>query len=121
MAIATPAEVIGVRTGLLKHQFRPQVAGVPLSIILGWPTVTYLSYRVALLGMPVGVEAAALAAVVATLADAVADPIMVRRGAWNYPTSALSRPRLAGVPWWNFAAWLGAIFSTALIPTVLLS
>jgi len=116
-AIATPLEVIGVRVGLLRHRFRPQVAGVPVTIILGWPTVTYLFYRVALVALPAGIKAAGLAAVLATVCDAVADPKMVRRGAWEYPESAISRPRFRGVPWWNFAAWPVAVFVTALIPT----
>lgn len=120
VVIATLLEVIGVQAGLLRHRFRPRVAGVPVTIILGWPTVTYLFYRVALVVLPVGVGAAGLAATLATLSDVVVDPVMVRRGAWEYPESPISRPRVGGVPWWNFAAWPAAVFVTALIPTVVM-
>lgn len=118
VAVAFPLEVIGVKAAILQHRFRPQVVGVPLTILLAWPAVVYPSYRLALLMTPAGTTAAALAAVIATLWDIVTDPIMVRRGAWTYPESPISRPRFYGVPWWNFATWPCVVFATAMLPSL---
>lgn len=116
--VAAPLEMTGVRAGLLEHRLRPQVADVPLAVVAAWPTVVYVSYRVALLVAPSPVAAAVLAAAIATLWDAVVDPVMVRRGAWTYPPSPVSRPRFRGVPWWNFVAWPCVVFVTAMLPTL---
>jgi putative membrane protein len=118
MAVAFALETLGVGLGLLRHNFEPQVAGVPVTVVLAWPGVVYVAYRLALVVTPAGVPAAALAAVVATLWDAVTDPGMVERGAWTYPESPVSDPRFRGVPWWNFVAWLAVVFVTALAPTL---
>lgn len=118
MGIAFVLEVVGVATGMLEHELEPQVAGVPLTVVLAWPSVVYLAYRVALLVAPAGVEAAAVAAVIATLTDVFTDPNGVREGVWHYPESSFSRPRFRGVPWWNFLAWLVIVFLTALLPSV---
>jgi len=117
-ALAFALEAVGVAIGLLRHDARPQVAGVPVTVPLAWPAIVYVASRVALLVAPAGIPAAALAALFATAADAVADPIMVRRGVWAYPDSWISSPRFRGVPWWNFLAWLGVVFATALLPAV---
>ena len=117
--IAFVLEVVGVATGLLEHELRPRLVGVPVTILLAWPSVVYLAYRVALLVAPGGVEAAAVAAVVATASDVLTDPNAVREGVWRYPESVISEPRYRGVPWWNFLAWLGIVFVTARLPAVL--
>lgn len=116
--VAFLAEALVVRLGLLRHRVRPQVAGVPLVVLLAWPATVYVSYRAATFVLPPGVAAAALAAVAATLFDAATDPIGVAAGHWAYPESPLSRPRFRGVPWWNFAGWLVVVFVTALLPGV---
>jgi putative membrane protein len=118
IVIAAVAELVGVAAGLVEHELEPQVAGVPLSILLAWPAVVYVSLQVALLAVPAGVEAAALAAVLATAADVVTDPEGVANGVWHYPESQISTPRFRGVPWWNFAGWLVIVFVTALLPTL---
>jgi uncharacterized membrane protein len=118
VAVAFVLERVGVGLGLLEHYFRPQVASVPVTILLAWPAVVYVAYRVARLVAPAGVPAAALAAVLATAVDAVTDPRMVAEGAWAYPDTRVSDPRFRGVPWWNFVAWLGIVFGTALLPTL---
>lgn len=119
-ALAFVAEGAVISLGLLDHELEPQVAGVPLVVLLAWPAVVYASLRVALLVAPSGAPAAALAAVVATAADVVTDPDGVERGVWRYPDAPVSTPRYRGVPWWNFAGWLLIVFVTALVPTVAL-
>lgn len=115
-ALAFGLEAIGTNSGLLRHNARPQVLSVPVSIPFVWPAIVYVFYRTSLLVTPVEVRAAALAALSATVFDAITDPIMLGRGLWAYPESRLSRPRFRGVPWWNFVAWFGVVFVTALVP-----
>ncbi|MFC7019364.1 MULTISPECIES: carotenoid biosynthesis protein [Haloarcula] len=117
-ALAFVLEAAVVRLGLLEHTIEPRVAGVPVTVVLVWPAVVYLFYRLALLAIPQVVPAAALAAVLATLSDVATDPIGVRDGLWRYPPSRVSRPRFHGVPWWNFAGWLAIVFVTALLPAL---
>lgn len=116
-AIAVVLEVLGTGAGLVRHEMRPRVLGVPVVVVAAWPATVYVWYRVALLALPAGVEAAALGAVLATASDAVMEPGAVAEGVWTYPEHPLSSPRLRGVPWWNAAAWLAIGFSTAMAPT----
>lgn len=116
--IAFVLEVGAVAAGLLEHALRPQVAGVPVTVVLVWPAVVYLAYRVAMLVAPAGVRAAAIAAVLATLTDVLTDPNGVSEGVWEYPPSRISEPRYRGVPWWNFVGWLVVVFLTAMLPTL---
>ena len=117
-ALAAVLEVIGVGQGLHEHYVHPQVAGVPVHVVIAWPAIVYVTYRFALLGLPAGAPAAAGAAVLATACDFLGDPQGVREGAWTYPEHPLSSPRYKGVPWWNFLAWLGIVFATAMLPTL---
>ena len=114
-AIAFVGELTVIRLGLLRHHVGQQVAGVPLVVLAGWPATVYGFYRAAALVVPAGVAAAALAAAAATLFDVYQDPVGVQRGLWSYPASRLSEPRWRGVPWWNFAGWLGVVFVTAML------
>lgn len=116
IVVAVVFETPAVRTGLLSHNLRPQVLRVPVSVLLAWPAAVYLAVRVAGLLVDGGVETAALAAAVATLFDAVADPPAAAEGAWDYPDTPVSEPRFRGVPWWNFAGWLVVAFLTAMFP-----
>lgn len=115
--LALLAEASVIRLGLLQHAMTPRLAGVPLVVLAAWPATTYVFYRIALLALPAGVEAAAVAAVLGTAYDVVADPQGVREGVWSYPEHRFSSPRLRGVPWWNFAGWLVLVFATAMLPT----
>jgi putative membrane protein len=117
MAIAAVLEAIGVALGLLVHEMRPQVAGVPLVVVAAWPGTVYLTYRLALLVAPAGWQAAALAALVGTAWDLATDPAGVSDGVWRYPDHPLSTPRYRQVPWWNFLAWFVIVFLTAMVPT----
>lgn len=116
VVVALALEVPAIRAGLLRHNLRPEVVGVPVSVLLAWPAVVYVSVRAAGLIVDGPVATAALAAVVATLFDAVADPPAAAEGAWEYPDTAVSEPRFRGVPWWNFAGWLLVVFLTAMLP-----
>jgi putative membrane protein len=118
IVIAFVLEAIAVAAGVLEHELHPRIAGVPVTILLAWPAVVYLAYRVAELVVPAGVEAAALAAVIATATDLLADPNGVSDGVWRYPESRISGPRYRGVPWWNFLGWLVIVFVTAMLPVL---
>jgi len=117
--IAFPLEALAVRVGLLEHDLSPQIASVPATVLLAWPSAVYVWYRVAALAVPGGVPAAALAALLATAADLIADPVAVRAGLWRYPETPLSEPRFLGVPWWNFAGWPLVVLATASLPAVI--
>ena len=117
-AIAFVAEVVGVQLGLIEHRLEPQVLGVPVIVLLGWPATVYVTLRLALVALPLGVGAALLAAVLATLQDVVLDPRGVEDGAWRYPRVPVSVERYRDVPYWNFAAWFVISFVTALLPVV---
>lgn len=116
--IAFALEIGGVAAGLVRHEMRPQVLGVSLVVIGAWPATVYVTYRVALLGLPEGITAAAGAAVLATTLDALAEPVAVDLGVWSYPEHPLSSIRYSGVPVWNAVAWLVIVFVTALLPTM---
>lgn len=116
--LAFAGEAVVVRLGLLEHRMRPRVAGVPVAILVAWPMTVYVCYRIALLVVPGGVPAAALAAIVGTLADVVMDPVGVEDGVWTYPEDPRSTPRFRGIPWWNFAGWLANVFVVAMLPSV---
>ena len=113
--VAFVGEATVIRLGLLRHHTGPRVVGVPLVVLAAWPATVYVFYRMAALVVPAGLEAAALAAVVATLYDVIADPVGVRRGLWTYPRARVSNPRYRGVPWWNFAGWLVIVFATSML------
>lgn len=118
-AIAFVLEAATIAAGLLRHEMRPQVLGVPAVVVGAWPAVVYVTYRLALLALPEGVPAAAGAAVLATALDAVTEPRALAEGVWTFPEHPLSSPRLAGAPWWNVAGWLVVVFATAMLPSLL--
>jgi hypothetical protein len=117
IAVAFLVEAPAVRVGLFRHYLRPRLVGIPVSILLAWPAVVYLAVRAASLVVDGPVAVAGLAAVLGTLADAVAEPGAVEDGAWEYSTT-IPGPRVRDVPWWNAAGWLGVVFVTALLPTL---
>ncbi len=117
-AIAFAAEVVAVQSGLVEHRLEPKLLGVPALVVLAWPATVYVALRVALLVVPLGVAAAAIAAALATLQDVVLDPRGVEDGAWRYPRVPASTARYRDVPYWNFAAWPVIVFLTAMLPTL---
>lgn len=118
LAVAFAIEAPAIRAGLFTHHLRPQVAGIPVSILLAWPAVVYLAVRAASLIVDGALAVAAIAAVLATLADAAVEPHAVAVGAWEY-ADVIPGPRVRGVPWWNAAGWLGVVFVTALLPSAI--
>lgn len=114
--IAFAVEAPAIRAGLFTHYLRPKVAGVPVTILLAWPAVVYPAVRVAEFFVDGAVAVAAVAAVLATLADAVVDPPAVADGAWSYNADWIPGPWFREVPWWNFAGWLLVVFLTAMLP-----
>jgi putative membrane protein len=115
-AFAFLAEATVVALGLLDHAIEPQVAGVPVSVVLVWPAITYLCLGAALLVVPAGPAAAAVAALIGTTLDLATEPFAIAEGVWAYPDHPLSRPRIAGIPWWNVAGWFVMVFATASLP-----
>ena len=118
IATALVAEVAVTSLGLLDHRLRPQIAGVPVTVLLAWPGLVHAALWTAQALVADPFAAVALAAGLATAVDALVDPRMVARGAWVYPPSPFSRPRLWGVPWWNAAGWLVVVALTASYPLV---
>lgn len=102
--LAFVAELLVVGAGWLDHRLRPQVRGVPVAVLAGWIAATYVAYRVATLLVGPG-DAPVVAATLATAADLVGDPFGVRAGFWEYTDRGPAKPRIVGVPWWNFVGW----------------
>lgn len=117
-AIAFALEIGAVAAGMVHHEMRPQVLGVPVVVIGAWPAIVYVTYRVALLALPEGVTAAVGAAALATALDGLTEPNATAEGVWSFPEHPLSSVRLAGIPAWNFLGWFVVVFVTALLPTV---
>jgi len=115
VVVAFAVEAPAIRAGLFTHSLKPQLAGVPVSVLLAWPAVVYLAVRAASLVVDGPVAVAATAAVLATVVDALVEPRAVAAGAWAY-SHAIPGPRVRDVPWWNAAGWLGVVFVTALLP-----
>ncbi|AEN05407.1 carotenoid biosynthesis protein [Halolamina sp.] len=116
-AVAFVVEAPAIRAGLFTHNLRPKIVGVPMTILLAWPAVVYPAVRVAEWLVTGAVAVAVVAAALATLADAVADPPAVADGAWAYHAEWIPGPWFRGVPWWNFAGWFVVVFVTAMLPS----
>lgn len=116
VVVAFVAEAPAIHAGLFYHNLRPQVARVPVWVLLAWPAVVYVAVRVAGVFVDGTAATAALAAVLGTAMDVLTDPPAVEEGAWVYPERPVSEPRFRGVPWWNFAAWPVVVFVTAMLP-----
>jgi len=112
-AIAFAAEVAVGQAGLVEHRLEPQVLGVPAVVVLAWPATVYVALRLVATVVPLGLGAAVLTAVLATLVDAWADPRGVADRVWRYPRVPVSRRRYRDVPYWNFAGWLVVAFLIA--------
>ncbi len=115
-AIAFVAEAVVVGFGLLDHGLEPKILGVPITVVLVWPAIVYLCLRLALLVVPPGLGATALAALIGTGFDLVTEPYGLAEGVWHYPEHPLSRPRIAGMPWWNAVGWFCLVCVSAAVP-----
>jgi uncharacterized membrane protein len=106
---------------LLRHHVRPQVAGVPLAVALGWYNVTYGTFAMIESILDVsepreGERSRALApaaALAATSLDLLLDPAGLDLGLWQwsvdgpYAAEVEGPGGMRGVPLLNFAGWLG--------------
>lgn len=111
--IAFVAEGLVVNGGWLDHHIDPQIIGVPVYLLFAWPGVTYVAYRVALLGLD-GWIAVGGTALLATTVDVFTDHYGAAAGYWTY-TDAIPGPRYRGVPWWNYVGWAVVISLTVAI------
>lgn len=115
-ALAFVAEWLVVRADLLEHRMGPAIEGVPVPVVLAWPALVYVLYRLALLVAPGGVQAAAFAGLLGVALTVGTDPSGVAAGVWRYPEHEASSPRYRDVPWWNFVGWFVVVFLTAILP-----
>ena len=106
---------------LLRHHVRPQVAGVPLAVGLGWYNVTYGAFSMveSILDVsgPREVERSRTlvpgAALAATSLDLLLDPAGLDLGLWQWSADGPYAAEVEGpggkrgVPLLNFAGWLG--------------
>ncbi|MEV4398674.1 carotenoid biosynthesis protein [Nonomuraea sp. NPDC049607] len=103
------AELAGLLTGFpfgsysYSEALRPQVAGVPVPVVLAWGGMGLAAYAVAVAVVPSGGPARVCAGAGALTAwDLFLDPQMVRLGLWTWAREGFYR----GVPLSNFAGWL---------------
>lgn len=109
--VAFVAEAVVIGLGWLEHHAGPKLLGVPLYVLFGWTGTVYVAFRLALLVVD-GPAAVGLAALLATTYDLLTDHRGVAEGFWTY-TDDLPGPRSRGVPWWNYAGWLGISCATS--------
>ncbi|MFI9592776.1 carotenoid biosynthesis protein [Nonomuraea sp. NPDC052265] len=103
------AELAGLLTGFpfgsysYSQALWPQVAGVPVVVVLAWGGMGLAAYAVAVAVVPSGGVARVCAGAGALTAwDLFLDPQMVRLGMWTWAREGFYR----GVPLSNFAGWL---------------
>jgi putative membrane protein len=126
-------EYIGVQTGwpfgsyTYSAQLQPQIGGVPLLIPLAWMMMLPPSWAVAemivgsrkeSLGSAYWWIFSALAGVVFTAWDLYLDPLMVKRGLWNWqePGAYFGIPLANFVGWWLTAATITRILRPGELP-----
>jgi uncharacterized membrane protein len=121
-AIPILGELVAINVlKLLRHHVRPQVAGVPLAVALGWYNVTYGTFTMMESILDVSgtreVERSRTlapgAALAATSLDLLLDPAGLDLGLWqwsadgSYAAEVVGPGGKRGVPLLNFAGWLG--------------
>ncbi len=114
---------------LLRHRTRPQVAGVPVGIVLGWYVVIHGSLALAervLSRLPLGEDSKSkalppVAALVGTSLDLVLDPAGLDAGLWEwdrggtYAAGVEGANGRRGVPLVNFLGWLALVAGAAAV------
>jgi uncharacterized membrane protein len=128
-AIPVLGELLAVNVlKVLRHHLRPQVAGVPVAIALGWYNVTYGTFAVTesilnATGLRENERSRALApaaALAATNLDLLLDPYGLDLGLWewsrdgSYATEVEGSNGKRGIPLLNHAGWIGLTTSVAL-------
>jgi len=113
--------------GLLRHRTRPQVAGVPLAIVLGWYGVIHGSFTLAervLSRLPLDEHSKRaalppLAALIGTSLDLVLDPAGLDAGLWEWSREGAYAREVegangkGGVPPVNYLGWLAMVGGAA--------
>jgi putative membrane protein len=124
LVTAAAGEVLGVRVvRAIRHHSRPQVAGVPLLIPLGWYAFLAPAYGLAqaAAGHRGPRAVAAATAFLATATDLAADPWGLASGYWEwrdggaYLRDVVGPNGAGGVPLANFAGWLAVAGAVALL------
>jgi uncharacterized membrane protein len=133
IGIPTGAEYLAInRAGVLRHHSEPQIANVPLPIMVGWYNAAYPTFAaVAALLAPLELEGSRrlvvlplLTAMTATSLDALLDPMGLDQGLWEwteggpYAADIVGPNGVAGIPVGNFVGWL---VLTSLIPALYLA
>lgn len=125
LALAVGLTAIGefLATGplkLLRHRTKPRVAGVPVSILLGWYCAIHGSHAIAqsILSsstskdLPRGLALPLTAALVGTSLDLILDPAGLDTGLWEWNADGFYAREIrgangrAGVPLVNYLGWL---------------
>ena len=121
-AIPVLGELLAVNLlKVLRHHVRPQVAGVPLAIVLGWHNITYGTFAVTestldATGLREDKRNQALApaaALAATNLDLLLDPCGLGLGLWewshdgSYATEVEGPNGKRGIPLLNYTGWIG--------------
>ena len=115
--------------GLLRHRTRPQVAGVPVAILLGW----YCAINGSIAAAENALDALPLddtsrrkllpvcAALVGTSLDLILDPAGLDAGLWQwngdgaYANEVEGANGRRGVPLVNYAGWLGLVWGVSYV------
>jgi uncharacterized membrane protein len=120
-AIPVLGELLAVNLlKVLRHHVRPQVAGVPLAIVLGWHNITYGIFAVTesildATGLREDKRNQALApaaALAATNLDLLLDPCGLGLGLWewshdgSYATEVEGPNGKRGIPLLNYTGWI---------------
>lgn len=101
------AETVGLHTGVPFGRYSytghlgPRLAGVPVAVPLAWTSMAWPCLCVA---RRLGRATVPAAAVAMAAWDVYLDPQLVRAGGWTWRGGG---PALQGIPWTNFAGWLG--------------
>jgi uncharacterized membrane protein len=124
LAVAAAAEAAAIRgMRVLRHHGRPQLAGLPLVLPLGWYAYIAPAYGLAQAALgDVGAPAVAAAtALLATATDLANDPWGLDSGYWEwrdggpYLRDVVGPNGIAGIPLGNFVVWLAVAGSVALL------
>jgi acyl-phosphate glycerol 3-phosphate acyltransferase len=113
--MAWVVELVGSRTGFpfgryfYTKKLQPQLGRVPLLIPVAWLMMLPPAWAVAttVAGATRGVSFVLAGALAFTVWDLFLDPQMVNWRLWIW-SDANQGPRYFGIPWTNFAGWLGA-------------
>lgn len=133
IGIPTSAEYLAInRAQVLRHHSEPQLANVPLPIMVGWYNAAYPSFAaVEALLAPLELQGTRrlvvlplLTAMIATSLDTLLDPMGLDQGLWEwteggpYAADIVGPNGVAGIPVGNFVGWL---VLTSLVPALYLA